>query len=137
MVDIIKRDPFFSSLFSWPRWFDELEEGFLPYPHQRGLKIYETENDIKIEAVVAGVSAKDVDVEIEDGVLKIKAESKKEEKIKEGERKSYYRYYYTTALSGGEWDKATAEIKNGIVTVSIPKTKAEKGKKIKVKEVKD
>ena len=51
MSDIIRRDPFFRSLFAWPRWLDEFEEPSM----QKGLKIHETEKNIIAEAVVAGV----------------------------------------------------------------------------------
>ncbi len=38
------------------------------------------------------------------------------------------------ALSGGQWDKADASVKNGVVTVKIPKAEAVKPRKIAVKE---
>jgi len=86
------------------------------------------------EAVVAGVPAKDVNVHIEDGVLTIKAEAKEEEKTKTGETISRYKYYYSAAISGGEWNKAKATVKNGVVTVRIPKSEAAKPQKITVTE---
>ena len=127
MVDlIVKRDPL-RSLYT--RWLDEFEETTT----QRGLKIHETDNSIVAEAVVAGVPAADVDVEIEDGVLTIKAEAKEEIKNKNEFKSSSYQYYYTCALSGGQWNKADAEVKNGVVTVTIPKTKVARPRKISVK----
>lgn len=128
MVNLTIRDPF-RSLFSFPSWDEEWEE-FQP---QRGLRVRATDKEIIAEAVVAGVPAKDVEVEIENGVLTIKAESKKEKKTKDEYQSSSFHYYYTTALSGGDWHKAKAEVKNGIVTVIIPKTEAARPKKITVK----
>lgn len=126
---IVKRDPW-RQLFVWPRWLDEFEE---PSFSQKGLKIRETDKNIVAEAVVAGVPAKNVEVHIEDGVLTIKAE-KREEEEKKGEYKaSSYQYYYTAALSGGQWDKAQAEIEDGVVTVNIPKAAAARPRKISVK----
>ena len=132
VTGIIRRDPF-KSLFAWPRWLDEFEEALPTITSQRGLRIHETDKNIIVEAVVAGVPAKEVEVEIEDGVLTIKAEKKKEEKKKGQYQASSYQYYYTCALSGGQWDKAEAEVKDGVVTVSIPKTEAARPRKIKVK----
>jgi HSP20 family protein len=129
MATIIRRDPFFGHLFGWPRWIDEFDR---PRMHQN-LNIRETGKDIIAEAVVAGVPAKDIEVHIEDGVLTIKAEKKEEEKKKGEYRAAAYQYYYTAALSGGQWDKAKAEIEDGVVTVTIPKAKAARPKKITVK----
>lgn len=133
MTDIVKRDPF-RSLFPSIRWFDDFD--FTLPSSQRGLKVRETEKDIIVEAVVAGVPAKDVEVNIEDGVVTIKAEKSEEKKGKDEYFASSYQYYYTTALSGGQWDKAEAEVENGIVTVTIPKTESARPRKIAVKEKK-
>ena len=127
MSGIVKRDPF-ASLFAWPRWIDEDD-----FSAQRGLKIKETESDILIEAVVAGVAADKVDVNIEDGVLTIKAESKEEKKEDSVESKATYRYYYSAALSGGAWNKATAEVEHGVVHIKVPKAQAARPQKIAVK----
>lgn len=132
MTQITKRDPF-RSLLSFPRFMDEFED----FSSQRGLKLRETKNDIIAEAVVAGVAAKDVDVDIEDGVLTIRAEAHEEAGKDDEYKSSSYQYYYTVALSGGQWDKADASIENGVVTVKIPKAESVKPRKITVKERKD
>ncbi len=128
MGDIIKRDPF-RSLFAFPRFMDDLDESVM----QKGLKIREDDRNIYLEAVVAGVPSDQVDVEVEDGVVTIKAETKDEEKGKDEYRSSSYRYYYTCALSGGKWDKADAEVKHGVVMVTVPKEEAVRPRKLKVK----
>lgn len=71
------------------------------------------------------VPSNSVEADIEDGVLTIKAEAKTES--------SSYSYYYTAALSGGQWDKADAQVKDGVVSVIIPKTEASKPRRITVK----
>ncbi len=100
---------------------------------QSGLKIHETDKDIIAQAVVAGVPSENVEANIEDGVLTIKAEVKEEDKTKDEFKSSSYQYYYTAALSGGDWQKAEAEVKHGILTVTIPKADAAKPKKIEIK----
>ncbi len=129
---IIKWKPFaFQPFFRWPRWLEEWEE-----PEwgevSRGLRIHETEKDIVAEAVVAGVPAENIEVNIEDGVLAIKAEAEEKEEKKKAKYYQTYKYYYTAALSGGDWSKAKAEVEDGILTVTIPKAEAAKPKKIKV-----
>lgn len=111
-----------------PRWMEEFEE-----PVQKGLKIHETDKNIIAEAVIAGVPAKDVEIEIEEGILTIKAESTQEKKEDKEYKSTSYQYYYTCALTGGKWNKAEAEIKDGIVKVTIPKTESLRPKKITVK----
>ena len=129
MTDLIKRDPL-RGLFAWPRWLDEFDDTSYT---QRGLKIYETDKDIVAEAVVAGVPANDIEVHIDDGVLTIKASKVEEEKKTDEYRASSYQYYYTAALTGGQWDKASAVVEDGVITVFVPKTKAARPQKITVK----
>lgn len=128
MNDIVRRDPF-RSLFSFPRWMDDFDD----MSAQRGLKVHETDKDIVVEAVVAGIPAGDVEVHIDDGVLTIKAEKSEESKKKGSYSASTYQYYYTCALSGGQWDKADAEVEDGVMVVRIPKTEAARPRKITVK----
>jgi HSP20 family protein len=129
VAKLTRWDPF-RNPFAWPRWMDEDEDTFTT---QRGLKIHETDKNVIAEAVVAGVPADQVEVDIEDGVLTIKAEKKEEEKKKGEYKTSSYQYYYTLALSGGQWDKAKAEVEDGVVKVTIPKTEAARPRKISVK----
>ena len=122
-------------LMGWPRWMDEWDENFPSsgFASQKDLKIKETEKNIIVEAVVAGVPKDQVEVEIEDGVLTVKAQTKEEEKGKKEYKMTSYQYYYTTALSGGKWNKAEADITDGIVKVTIPKEEAAKPQKIAIK----
>ena len=130
MVDLVKRDPF-RSILSWPRWLDDFDD--VSFSSQRGLKVHETDKNIVVEAVVAGVPANDVEVHVDDGILTIKAEKSEESKKKESYTASSYQYYYTCALSGGQWNKTEAEVEDGVMTVKIPKTEAAKPKRITVK----
>lgn len=123
-MQLIRFDPFKSLLN---------DEFNIASPVQKGLNIRETEKSIIVEAVVAGVPKSDVEIEIEDGVLTIKAEVKEEKETKNEYRSSSYQYYYTTALSGGQWDKAEADVENGIVKIDIPKTEAARPRKITIK----
>jgi HSP20 family protein len=122
-MQLVRFDPFRSLL----------DDSFNSPTLQRGLKVRETENKILVEAVVAGVPKKDVEIEIEDGVLTIKAEVKEESETKNEYKSSSYEYYYTTALSGGQWDKAEADVTDGVVKIEIPKTEAARPRKITVK----
>jgi HSP20 family protein len=128
MTGITRFDPFRTYL-TFPKWFDDFDE-----QSPKGLKIRETDKSLIAEAVIAGVPAKEVEVEIEDGILTIKAEKTEKKETKNEYKSSNYQYYYTCALTGGIWNKADAEIKDGIVKVTIPKTEVIRPKKIIVKE---
>ena len=122
-MQLVRFDPF-KSLLDDDNW---------PTMRQNGLKIHETDTDIIAQAVVAGIPAENVEANIVDGVLTIKAEVKEEDKSKDEFKSSSYQYYYTAALSGGDWQKADAEVKHGILTVTIPKAEEAKPKKIEIK----
>ncbi len=118
----------------FPRWMDDLNDDVMwPASNGSGLNIHETEKNILIRAVVAGVPSDNVEANIENGVLTIKAEVKEKDESKNGYKSTSYQYYYTTALSGGDWQKAEAEVKHGILTVTIPKAESSLPRKITIK----
>lgn len=136
---IIKYNPFSpwlpERLFSV---FDE-EEAW-PQPRlTEGLDVYETDTDVVIKAAVPGVPADQVHITFEDGVLRIKAklEETKEEKDK---KKVIYRqqkvssFDYTTTLPRAvDSDHISAEVKDGVITVTAPISEAARPKTITVK----
>jgi HSP20 family protein len=96
----------------------------------------------KVEAELAGMDPKNVEVEITGGYLTLKGERKEEkEEKKEGgnylrQEISYGSFLRTVALpETADGDNAKASFKNGILTVTVPK-KAEaqqKPRKIEIK----
>jgi HSP20 family protein len=127
--------PWFSDRFLTP--FDE-DEGWPQVRVTEGLDVYETDSDVIVRAAVPGVPPERVDVTFEDGVLRIKArvEETKEEKEK---KKVVYRqqkvslFDYTTTLPRAvEGDKISAQVADGVVTVTAPIAPAAKPKKISV-----
>lgn len=101
------------------------------------IDIKDKKDSLLIRAELPGIAEEDVDVEISDGVMTISGESK-EEKEKEEEG-----YYYKESHSGtfsrsfalpsevvGE--KAVADMKNGVLSITIPKIEPKKATKIKV-----
>src|SRR3989344_4352158 len=100
-MQLVRFDPF-KSLIDDDTWASS---------RQNGLKIHETDKNIIVKAVVAGVPSESVEANVEDGVLTVKAEVKEEDKTKDEFKSFSYQYYYTAALSGGDWQKAEAEVK--------------------------
>lgn len=130
---IVKWEPFFRP---WPQLLENWD--WLENPIERGLNIYETDEEIIVEAQVPGIPEKDIEITVEGGMVRIKGEVEEKEEDEKG--KKYYRkearrsFYYSTSIpSHGKWDKATAEMENGIVKIRIPKAEEEKPKKIEIK----
>ncbi len=100
--------------------------------------VYEDTEGVTFKFELPEVEGKDVDVRLEDGVLTVRGERKLE---KEDRREGYHRIersYGTFARSFTlpatlEADKATAEHKNGVLRVFVPKRAEAKPKSINVK----
>jgi HSP20 family protein len=103
----------------------------------KGLNVYETKDDVVVEACVPGVDPKDVEVEVEGDLISVRGEAKVEEE--DEKKKTYYRKmeersfdYVTTAPRPVMGNKAKAEVKDGVVTVTVPKAEEAKPKTVKV-----
>lgn len=128
-----------------PRLFDDEELNKLTewpdFSKQRGgLDMYETDNTVVVEAQVPGIKEENIDVAIEGNVLTITANEKEEEEKKK-KKKTIYKSsrrtsfnYATTLPNIVDIKKADAEIDNGVITITFPKTSEEKKKTIQVKK---
>lgn len=125
--------PFFNS----PFMDEDLWSSFLP--QSQNLDMYETNDEVVVKAPMPGISADNVDVTFEDGVLRItgREEENQEEKNKKKVVHSEYRtrsFDYTVTLPRAiDPSKMSAEIENGIVKITAPLAEASKPKKITVK----
>jgi HSP20 family protein len=129
--------------------FEQFMSGFEIEPFESRVtgvfspRIDVTEDDkaVKVMAELPGMDEKDLDISLRGNTLTIKGE-KKEEKEQKGRdyyrmERSYGSFSRTIPLSSEfETDKVQAELKKGVLTVTLPKTvKAiEETKKIPVKE---
>jgi HSP20 family protein len=128
----------FNRLFALPflRPADENETylgEFLP-----AMDVQEIEKEYLVKADLPDVKREDVKVAIEDGVLTIEGERKaeKEEKGKKLHRveRSYGKFTRRLALPGEvDEKKVTAEFKDGVLTVHLPKSAEVKPHGIEVK----
>ena len=128
-------DPFFTLHREMNRVFDDVFRSFglpgrLGNPVLEGqfgwprLELSETDKALTVSAELPGLSEKDVQVEIANNVLSIRGEKKTERN--DGTKFFSERYYGSferqIPLEGVEEDRAQAEFKNGILTVTLPKS---------------
>lgn len=105
---------------------------------QLTIDVYQTENDIVIKSTIAGVKPEDLDVSISNDMITIRGERKQDEEVEE--KNYYYQECYWGKFSRSVIlpvdvlaDKIEASMKNGILTIRMPKADKSKAKKIQVR----
>jgi len=97
--------------------------------------IFETEEALTVVADLPGVSKENVEIRVEDNILTIKGRANYRSTgnvLREEFR--LHGYYRQFQLSDEvDQDKITADSKNGVLTVTLPKAEKSKPKQIKVK----
>src|SRR5947209_13344353 len=106
-------------------------------PWSPAVDIYETENDLVLKADLPDVNLKDIDVRVENQTLNISGERKfeQEENGKGYHRleRNYGRFTRSFAVPNSfDTEKISADYKNGVLTVSLPKKEAAKPRQVKV-----
>jgi HSP20 family protein len=112
------------------RLFDEVFRGFDVPPFGQtvswpSLEVAESDNEVHVTLDVPGVDEKDVEILLSDGMLTIRGEKKSETEDKERHFSERYfgRFERRIPL---DWevdeDKVTAVFKNGVLTVTMPKS---------------
>lgn len=132
-----------------PGWDDMFEEFFNPFglfrrngETHRGSFIPEVEvqdlpSEVRVAAELPGLDEKDLKVEVEDNALSISGEKKEDhqEKTRHGIRseRRYGAFHRVIPLPAkGDVEKAHAEFRKGVLTVTVPKTEEPK-KHIEIK----
>jgi len=95
--------------------------------------VIDKENEFVLRVDLPGFSKKDVDVEIGESYVIIKAERKEEEKgrflVKERMASFYRRIEFPYELDA---TKAKAKLRNGVLEINIPKKIRAKGKRVEI-----
>jgi len=117
---------------SWPRSFMrpmKIDWGGMPEPfegHTPKVDVINRDKEVLLKAELPGVKKEDVDVQVTDNSVTIRASTKHEEVEEKGE-------YYHRELSSGEFvrtlplpaevdgNKAKASFKDGLLELSLPK----------------
>lgn len=111
----------------------------VPYKGYREpfLDVFETKEDVVATIELPGVKKEDIDIDITESTLSVKAEVKEIEEAKEAgfyrrERRFAGFYREVSLPSKVDPEKAKATYSNGILEIRIPKKEVAKGKKIKI-----
>jgi len=115
--------------------FGGLEEGMRWRP---SADIIENDNEYLIKADLPEVKKEDIDIRVENGVLTLEGERRVEKSTdgeKEHRRETYYgKFSRSFSLPEDvDVDKISAESRDGVLKVHLPKSEAKKPKSIEVK----
>ncbi|MBI1838933.1 MAG: Hsp20/alpha crystallin family protein [Candidatus Colwellbacteria bacterium] len=106
---------------------------------QLTVDVYQTPDEIVVESTIAGVDKDNIDIDVTTESVTIRGERRREERIDESD------YFYQECFWGKfsrsiilpqeiDPDKAHSSIKNGILTIHLPKIHRNKSRKIKIKD---
>jgi HSP20 family protein len=105
------------------------------------IDIRETADGYVVRADLPGVREEDVDISAMGSTLTIRGKREQEERREDEQYYAYERSYgsFTRSFTmppGANLDAATADLKDGVLTVSIPKQPEMRGKRISLRETK-
>ncbi len=98
--------------------------------------VYEKDGNYNIEMDIPGYDKKDISIECEDGVLTIVAEKNNEVNEENPDKKYirrervYGKVCRSFRFTDIDEDRIAADFRNGILTVTIPKTQKQESKRI-------
>ena len=108
------------------------------YEGQLNIDMYQTRDNVVIKSTIAGVRPEDIDITVANDMVTIKGARRKEETITQDDY--FYQECYWGSFSRSviipvdiDSENIEADLKDGILTVVIPKAAKAKTKKVKVR----
>jgi HSP20 family protein len=119
-------------------FFDGSPLRFGEHMTEPAVEVSDTKDTVVVKVQVPGVSKEQIQVTVSEGALTIKGETKEEEKKEE---KNYIRREFrygafsrTVSLPAGvQGEKAAAQLKDGVLEITIPKSEEARVKEIPVR----
>ncbi|MBI3290762.1 Hsp20/alpha crystallin family protein [Candidatus Falkowbacteria bacterium] len=115
-----------------PNWLDDESEG------QLLLDVYQDDKNIYVKSTIAGVKPEDLDISINNDMLTIRGVRDGETAFEKADY--FYQECYWGSFSRSiilpfevKSDKVSAELKNGVLTIALPKDKRQRNIPIKIK----
>lgn len=114
------------------------EEWMNDYEGALNIDMYQTKDNVIIKSTIAGVRPDDIDITVANDMVTIKGSRSREEKINQDDY--FYQECYWGSFSRSvivpvdiDSEEIEADLKDGILTIIIPKAAKAKTKKVKVK----
>lgn len=117
----------------------EKEEDWLSdYEGQLNIDMYQTKDNVIIKSTIAGVRPEDIDITVANDMVSIKGARRKEEHVSTDDyfyQECYWGNFSRSVIVPVDIDSESieADLKDGILTVIIPKAAKAKTKKVKVR----
>lgn len=117
---------------------EQNEEWMSDFEGQLNIDMYQTKDNVIIKSTIAGVRPEDIDITVANDMLTIKGSRKKEDSIAQDDyfyQECYWGNFSRSVIIPVDIDSENieADLKDGILTVIIPKAAKAKTKKVKVK----
>lgn len=114
------------------------EEWLNDFEGQLNIDMYQTKDNVIIKSTIAGVRPEDIDITVANDMVTVKGSRKKEENIPQDDyfyQECYWGNFSRSVIIPVDIDSESieADLKDGILTVIIPKAAKAKTKKVKVK----
>jgi HSP20 family protein len=121
----------------WDRFSGERPIEWLGGEWTPSLDVSETKEKVVMKAEVPGLDPKEIDIALSDGVLTLKGEKKREREEKDENyhlvERSYGSFSRSVRLPAEvQEDKVKASYKDGVLTITLPKTERAKERAIKI-----
>ena len=114
------------------------EDWMTDYEGALNIDMYQTKDNVIIKSTIAGVRPDDIDITVANDMVTVKGTRQREEKVSDDDY--FYQECYWGSFSRSvivpvdiDSEQIEADLKDGILTVIIPKAAKAKTKKVKVK----
>ena len=114
-------------------WLDNEDEG------QLSVDVYQTKNEIIVKSTIAGVKPDDLDIAVNGDMVTIRGQRRQETEI--DEKDYFFRECYWGGFSRSlilpcevKTDHIQANLKNGVLTIILPKAKPAKAINVQIEE---
>lgn len=117
---------------------EQADREWMPHEGQLAVNVYQTETELVVQTAIAGVKSEDLEVVIEDDVVIVKGDRTKP-LPEDGDyfiEECHWGPFSRKVIMPVEVDsgRADAALKDGILTIRLPKIQREKKKKLLIKE---